>query len=555
MRIGRHGAVLGIILGAIAGMVGASLPSAPVSAAVVGTEATVRSGTVLSGTVFDDRDGDGRQGASESGVAGVAVSNGRDLAVTDAAGRYRLSVAPGQTVFAIKPAGWRLPGDDPARAGAWRHIPPPAGPRPKYGGIPAGPAPRRFDIGLRRVAPGDGRLHVRIFADPQTATRKEVGYYGRDIVDSVLAEARDADLGAPELGLSLGDVADDALDLYPALNAETRRIGAPWLHIPGNHDIDFDVARDEESLLSFRHVYGPDTVAWEEDEAVFIGLDDVIYQPGRQPEYIGGFREDQFAFLEAYLPRVPRDRLLVIGLHIPLFEPEGRDTFRDADRERLFALLRDFPHLLILSGHAHTQQHRFHDARTGWRGAAPLHEYTVGAACGAFWTGVKDAEGIPDTTMEDGTPNGYASLRIESAGRYALRWHVARAPDDPGIGLHAPKVLRRGAYPAHGVFANVYMGQADTRVEFRIDGGEWMPMRRVLAPDPNLLRQNMLDADADTLRGYDRSPEARPSSHLWRGTLRTDLTVGEHRVEVRAFDPWRGELRAETRYRLDEAEE
>jgi hypothetical protein len=77
----------------------------------------------------------------------------------------------------------------------------------------------------------------------------------------------------------------------------------------------------------------------------------------------------------------------------------------------------------------------------------------------------------------------------------------------------------------------------------------------VLAPDPNLLRQNMLDADADTLRGYDRSPEARPSSHLWRGTLRTDLTVGEHRVEVRAFDPWRGELRAETRYRLDEAEE
>ena len=292
---------------------------------------------------------------------------------------------------------------------------------------------------------------------------------------------------------------------------------------------------------------------------MFVGLDDVIYLPARAPDqrpgYIGGFREDQFAFLEAYLPRVPKDRLLVLGMHIPLFEMEGRETFRDADRERLFALLKDFPHVLVLSGHSHTQQHWQHDARSGWHGTAPLHEYNAGAACGAFWTGAKDAAGIPDTTMSDGTPNGYASLRIARGGTYALRWHVARAAGDPAIGLHAPNVLRRDAYPAYGVYANVYMGRRDDRVEFRIDGGDWMPMRRVLAPDPNLLRENLRDADAQTLRGYDRSPEATTSPHLWRGTLPTDLAAGEHRIEVRAFDAWRGELRAETRYRLDDAEE
>src|SRR3546814_1116061 len=94
---------------------------------------------------------------------------------------------------------------------------------------------------------------------------------------------------------------------------------------------------------------------WEEALATFVLLDDVIHRPGMKPAYIGGFREDQFAFLEAYLPTVPKERLLVLGMHIPLFEPAGRDTFRDADRERLFALLRDFPHVLVLSAHSHTR--------------------------------------------------------------------------------------------------------------------------------------------------------------------------------------------------------
>jgi C terminal of Calcineurin-like phosphoesterase/N terminal of Calcineurin-like phosphoesterase/Calcineurin-like phosphoesterase len=544
MRVREGVCMLGLLFCA-AGAAAADAPALP--------------GQMLGGVVYDDRDGDGRRDRGEPGVAGVLISNGRALAETDAAGRYRIAVAPGQTVFVIKPAGWRVPQNDPARPGAWRHVPALAPPSLKYGGIASGPMPRSFDIGLRRAPSGDGWLEVRVFADPQVKSAADVDYFARDIVDSVLAEGTSRSDAreqrrAPELGLSLGDIVDDELSLYPALNAQTRRIGVPWLHVAGNHDLDFDVAHDEDSLLTFRNTFGPDTFAWEEDEAVFVGLDDVIYQPGQSPAYIGGLRDDQFAFLEAYLPRVPKQRLLVLAMHIPLFEYEGRDTFRDADRARLFALLRDFPNVLILSGHSHAQQHWMHDARTGWQGAAPLHEYNVGAACGAFWTGVKDASGIPDTTMSDGTPNGYASLGIGRDGRYALAWHAARDPQDAQIGLHAPKVLRRGAYPAYGVYANVYMGRADTRVEFRIDDGEWKPMRRTLAPDPRVVRENMFDADADTLRGYDRSAEATPSPHLWRGALPTDLPTGVHRIEVRAFDAWRGEVRAQGEYRLHEWE-
>jgi hypothetical protein len=99
------------------------------------------------------------------------------------------------------------------------------------------------------------------------------------------------------------------------------------------------------------------------------------------------------------------------------------------------------------------------------------------------------------------------------------------------------------------------MGEASTRVEYRIDDGAWKPMQRVAKPDPRLTTENATDDQADHLRGYDRSPEAVPSTHLWRGVLATDLALGAHQVDVRVFDPWQGEQHARTVYRLDDAKE
>ena len=113
--------------------------------------------------------------------------------------------------------------------------------------------------------------------------------------------------------------------------------------------------------------------------------------------------------------------------------------------------------------------------------------------------------------------------------------------------------MRQGAYPAWAAYANVYMGRDDTRVEYRIDDGAWQPMVKTLRADPRLLAENMRDDGADRLRGYDRSPEAEPSRHLWRGVLPTDGALGEHRIEVRAFDAWRGEVTARTQYQLQQA--
>ncbi len=36
-----------------------------------------------------------------------------------------------------------------------------------------------------------------------------------------------------------------------------------------------------------------------------------------------------------------------------------------------------------------------HGPEDGWMGREPLHEYNVAAACGGFWGGPRDADGIP----------------------------------------------------------------------------------------------------------------------------------------------------------------
>ena len=400
----------------------------------------------------------------------------------------------------------------------------------------------------RTARTGDSDVtRVLVFGDPQVKSARDVDYFRRDIVQPLWGKH-----GA-SIGITLGDLVDDVPALLPEVKAATASLGIPWLHAPGNHDVDPGAASDAASLAGFHRTIGPDTFARQTALANIAILDDVILLPGQKPGYIGGLREDQFAFLERWLPTLAKDRLLVLAMHIHLFDEAGKDSFRDADRERLFALLKPFPHVLVLTAHSHTQRHVFHDAATGWHGANPLHEYNVGAACGAYWSGAADAQGIPAATMADGTPNGYAMLTVKAGGEYAVAWHNARDPDDRQIGLHAPKLLRRGAYPAWGVFANVYMGTDDTRVEFRVDGGDWMPMKKVLQPDPALLAENAIDDASEVLRGHDRSPEAEASTHLWRGALPTKLDAGDHLVEVRAFDRWRGEQRATTTYRLEEA--
>jgi hypothetical protein len=268
---------------------------------------------------------------------------------------------------------------------------------------------------------------------------------------------------------------------------------------------------------------------------LFVALNNVRYLGG--PRYIGGLREDQFTFLENLLRVTPRDEPVVLMMHIPWFfpNPSNAETFRMADRARLFALLQDRPNNFWLSGHTHYQRHVFYGAADGWHGASPLHEYNVAAACGGFWGGPPDASGIPIATMWDGTPHGYAILNVDGAS-VRTEYRAARESVSYQIGLHAPEAVKaKLGYVSY--FANVFNGHDGWTVESRLDGRTFNTMRRVLEWDPTYAQQYLAQDVATAPLTTKRLPDPTVCYHLWRTYLPADLTPGEHTIEVRATDP------------------
>jgi len=464
------------------------------------------------GTVFDDRNGDALQEPGEPGLAAVAVSNGTDVVLTDATGAYHIPDRAGARVFVIKPRGWRPP-VDPANL-------------PRFV-APAGTGGAADFPLVRSDEPDD--MRALIITDPQPSSPAEVDYLSRGVVERL---GRRTDFA---FGVTLGDIVYDRPDLFAAVNQVLARIGTPWYSVPGNHDLALGTPDERAAAAPFEAVYGPSTYAFHAGPALFAALDDV--RPLGGPRYIGGLRRDQFEFLENLLRVTPPDEWVVLMMHIPVFSPDpsGTEGFRGADRVRLFALLGDRPHVLILSGHTHYQRHVMHGPEDGWTGREPIHEYNVAAACGGFWGGPRDPDGIPVATMADGTPPGYAVLGFKGA-TVSLDYFPARMPAGHQMELHAPMAVA----PKQGYvsfYANVFNGHDGWKVEARVDDRAWNPMRRVLGWDPAYAADFLAQDSAAHPPAGPRLPDPVVCYHLWRGLLPADLSLGQHNLSVRATDP------------------
>jgi hypothetical protein len=119
--------------------------------------ATAAVDVVATGAVFADGNGNGLRDPGEMGMAGIKLSNGRDIVLTRADGGYSLPVRPGDTVFAIKPAGHAFARRDDGLPAFWQHYFPEGSPALAYAGIPR-QAGLRMDVALQETHPAPGGL-------------------------------------------------------------------------------------------------------------------------------------------------------------------------------------------------------------------------------------------------------------------------------------------------------------------------------------------------------------------------------------------------------------
>ena len=386
---------------------------------------------------------------------------------TNADGRYTLPApspadeAAGIAIFITKPAGYDVPVDE-NNIPQFAYIHKPAGSPPnvrgetfRFGGLaPTGPLPSQINFPLIKGTKQHNEEHddkrdkerhkkrnkhqfkIIVSGDTQTYSNNEIGYLRDTLVREVAAMHHELEALIIE-----GDVLGDDLSLFPRFKKAVSAAGIPQYYVPGNHDLDFDAPSDAHSFDTFQREWGPAYYSFDIGDVHFVVLDDMRYpcepdpdnldgrhnfcnDPQTSPTYNGVITPRQIAWLRNDLAHVPPDKLIVLNMHIPI------QTFIDSNATQhqvdnaleLYDLLGYGPSgnpvrpALALSGHTHTvEQLRPGELFAGWTtalgerapGAIPFPQIVTGAACGSWWSGDFDANGVPESWDRLGGPRGY----------------------------------------------------------------------------------------------------------------------------------------------------
>ena len=532
------------------------------------------------GVVFDDAAGTGTRGPGTTGIAGVLVSNGRDVVRTDANGRYRLGVRDGDVLFIVKPSGWAMPltGHNLPR---FYYVHRPHG-SPRYmaehvpgadrldptwfykGTDPTGPLPASIDFPLRRSAEPDEFTAV-VFGDTQVSHDKQIDYMARGTVSELL--------NAPGVafGISVGDLVNvGLLHLFEPLNQLQAKTGFPWYTLPGNHDQNLVTPDDELAEEQYRVTYGPTVYAFEYGPVSFLMLGNVRRQPFEKLDkpdapvgkgvpapapYHCGLRDEQWHFVEQYLRTVPVDRQLVLSMHMDMKLPEPKpDAVQRTDGKspdvppgdldattaftrRLMGLISGRPHTLSISGHTHIQRHLFFGPESGFAGPGTHHHFNTICVRGAGYRGMFNELKIPTCQAEDGVPAGYSYVTF-TRDAYRIRYKPSRHPADHQMNVFVPAVIHPRRVAGTTVLANVFAGSERSAVRMRINGGDWRPMAFNPQPDPSIAWVMAEEKTPASWLGSKYNPADTPTvaHHVWEAKLPAGLPAGTHALEVETVD-------------------
>ena len=323
------------------------------------TRVVAQSGT-LHGSVYIDANANGRHDASEHGAPGVAVSNQRDVVITDSLGRFAIPAGTTGIVFVSVPDGFRSSGR------FWRAT---------------SPGTATVDFGLVRQA--QSRTFSFVHASDSHIAPENVDRFRRF--------RRMADSLDPAFVLMGGDLIRDAMsqteatarsyfDLYVA---ESKAFRAPVWTVPGNHDhygiirsrSHADLANPLYNRGMYRQYFGPDYYSFTYGGVHFIGLNTISPDDSA---YYGDVDSVQMEWLKRDLEHLPATMPIVTFNHIPMISSwttlipydedplvaavakvNGKKQYRHTVGNVLDVLetMRGHRYVLALGSHMHAAEH------------------------------------------------------------------------------------------------------------------------------------------------------------------------------------------------------
>lgn len=362
-------------------------------------------------------------------------------------------------------------------------------------------------------------LRVALVGDPQVDDSTEMGYARRSVYRE-LRGRRDLDMC-----IFLGDLVNDNMPLLPESVGVVDSLPYQCFMVPGNHDRDVyrgpkSSMHRQRDLSIWRKAVGYVDTSFVRGNVRFVLMNNVRPSDSGMTDYAGGFTDRQKHWLdsvlavdrvEARVRRISRGdgtpSLTILATHIPFSQMKGRDS--------VLALIPDISRLLFVSGHTHFVSRD-----------ESIRELIVGAACGSWWRGVRDSDGIPYALQSCGAPRGYFIADIHRDGTYDLSYKC--------IGRPASEQLSAWAVPndstgrSYRLYINVFGGSSDGVVRISGLGRKTYSCERSLMAAPEV--EQVIRLNASRSRDYRKAHRdefiplrRKPSPHLWQTT---DLISG-----------------------------
>ena len=355
-------------------------------------------------------------------------------------------------------------------------------------------------------------LRVALVGDPQVDDSTEMGYARRSVYRELYGR-RDLDMC-----IFLGDMVNDNMSLLPESVGVVDSLPYQCFMVPGNHDRD--VYRGPKSssyrprdLSTWRNVVGYVDTSFVRGNVRFVLMNNVRHSDSGMTDYVGGFTERQKHWLDSVLNRFVGETsgkmlsraernpsLTILATHIPLSQMKGRDS--------VLALVPDTSRLLLVSGHTHFVSRD-----------DSLRELIAGAACGSWWRGVKDSDGIPYALQSCGAPRGYFVADIYRDGTYDLSYKCIGRPASDQLSVWAVPSDSTGR--SYRLYINVFGGSSDGIVRISGLGRRNCECERSQMAAPEV--EQVIRLNASRSRDYRKAHRdefiplrRKPSPHLWQ---------------------------------------
>lgn len=339
------------------------------------------------------RDSDGNP------IANVAVSDGFSVVTTDKEGFYSIDITQDAWyIFISIPEEYEIPTNKYGLPCFFK----------EYPGFSDW-----FNFELKRMPGGkESRFALFGLADPQVSRLTHIERFIRQVAPDINAHAH-TELGLPSYGITLGDVismgsTDLSKEVLPAMRDAMHidKVGIPLFQVMGNHDNCYMTEKNpvygrdlREINLNiqrmFETTFGPINYSFNRGDAHIVGMRNIQWKSGDNcatDNTRTAFTEDQYEWLKQDLAVVPKNKVVVLCVHIPLY---NNGTIGDGSyRQEVLTMLDEFAEAHVISGHLHYQRNYDHTLVSS--SPHKIYEHAQAAVNGASWTSNINGDGVPN---------------------------------------------------------------------------------------------------------------------------------------------------------------